>query len=432
MVTIPRTGAATASLLAGGLSLTLLALAGLDGCANVAPPPGGPPDTTPPLLIAVEPDSYSVVSGFKDEVRFEFDESISERNVPLAVTLYPFEARPRVGNGKRDVKVRPRAGWVADRIYHMRIEPVIQDLFNNAIDGPIHYVFSTGAPITENRVEGTVFDRITGRPLVLGRLDMVQLPDTLRYGIVADSQGVFGLGALPVGDYFAIGYDDVNNNNRADDFDRSDTISVSLGATDTLSLEFRVFRHDTLGPQLFELRSIDSLTVELGFDGYLDPEASLSTANIEMFAVADSAPIALDAVLHAWQYTAWRDSVARARQAAADTLESETPADPGTLGEAAARDTSAVQAPVPERAPGAEQEPGPEQEEEAPAILPDRRIYVIAAAPIPPDTIVVRAQGILNLSGLEGGGERTYEQPAREPEPEEPEPPPEPPPQPPG
>lgn len=419
MVTIPRTGAATASLLAGVLSL--LALAGLDGCANIAPPPGGPPDTVPPLLIAVEPDSYSVVSGFKGEVRFEFDESISERNVPLAVTLYPFEARPRVGKGKRDLKVRPRAGWVADRIYHMRIEPVVQDLFNNPIDGPIHYVFSTGAPIPANHVEGTVFDRITGRPLVLGRLDMVQLPDTLRYGIVADSQGVFGLGALPVGDYFAIGYDDVNNNSRADDFDRSDTISVSLGTADTLSLEFRVFRHDTIGPRLFELRSIDSLTVELAFDGYLDPEAPLSTANVEMFTVADSAPIPLDTVLHAWQHTAWRDSVRRAEQAAADTLE------PDTLAEAAT-----VEAPAAERQPAGEQEPGAEQEEEAPAILPDRRIYVVAAAAIPPGTVAVRTQGILNLSGLVGGGERTYEQPAREPEPEEAEPPPEPPPQPPG
>jgi len=421
VVTIPRTGGATASLLAGGLSLTVLALAGLDGCANVQPPPGGPPDTIPPLLILVEPDSYAVVAGFRDEVRFEFDESISERNVQLAVTLYPFEARPRVGKGKRHLNVRPRAGWVADRIYHMRIEPVIQDLFNNRIERPIHYVFSTGVPIPDNRVEGTVYDRITGRPLVGGRLDMVQLPDTLRYGVVADSQGVFEVGALPVGDYFAIGFEDMNNNIRADDFDRSDTISVSLGAADTLSLVFRVFRHDTLGPQLFQLRSVDSLTVELGFDGYLDPEAPLSTANVELFAITDSVPIALDTVLHAWQYTVWRDSVARARQAAADTMAPEAPVEPDTLGVAAARDTLAVQVPA------AEQAPVGEQEVEPPAVLPDRRIYVIAAMPIPADTIVVRAQGILNLSGLEGGGERTYEQPAREPEPEEAEPPPEPP-----
>jgi hypothetical protein len=421
VATIPRTGAATASLLAGALGLTLLALAGLGGCAHVQPPPGGPPDTTPPLLILVEPDSYAIVAGFEDEVRFEFDESISERNVQGAVTLYPFEARPRVGKGKRDLKVRPRAGWVADRIYHMRIEPVIQDLFNNRIEWPIHYVFSTGAPIPDNRVEGTVYDRITGKLLVGGRLDMVQLPDTLRYGVVADSQGTFEIAALPVGDYFAIGFDDVNNNSRADDFDRSDTISVSLAAADTLSLEFHVFRHDTLGPQLFELRSVDSLTVELGFDGYLDPEAPLGTANVELFAITDSVPIALDTVLHAWQYTAWRDSLARAEQAAADTLEPGAAVEPDTLGVAAVRDTLAVQVPA------AEQEPGGEQEVEPPAVLPDRRIYVIAALPIPLDTIVVRAQGILNLSGLEGGGERTYEQPAREPEPEQAEPPPEPP-----
>ncbi|MGD2217288.1 MAG: Ig-like domain-containing protein, partial [Gemmatimonadales bacterium] len=252
MTRFPRTGTAHASLLAGGLVLLGLVLANLQSCANVQPPRGGPPDSIPPALIAVYPDSYAVVSwtGKKEKVRFEFDEPISEQNLQLAALLYPFEPRPNVDKGKQELRVRPRAGWVADRLYHVRIEPVVQDLFRNRIADPIHHTISTGVSIPENSARGSVFDRIKGERLPNGRIDMVLLPDSLRYGGIADTSGAFGIDRLPVGDYYAIGYEDLNNNMRADDFDRSDTLVVSLGQADTLALQFHVFKHDTAGPLL--------------------------------------------------------------------------------------------------------------------------------------------------------------------------------------
>ncbi|MGD2217045.1 MAG: hypothetical protein PVJ64_09820, partial [Gemmatimonadales bacterium] len=50
--------------------------------------------------------------------------------------------------------------------------------------------------------------------------------------------------------------------------------------------------------------------------------------------------------------------------------------------------------------------------------LPDQRLYVIAAAPIPPGSYLVRVYGLLNLSGLEADSEITFEQPEPEPPPE--------------
>ena len=122
MSAFPRIGAASASLLAGGLAF--LALAGLESCAHVEAPPGGPPDSIPPILVGVTPDSFAVVPGLDDWVRFEFNETISEQNIQMAAMLYPFEARPKIGKGKRELRVQPRAGWVPDRIYHIRVEPV--------------------------------------------------------------------------------------------------------------------------------------------------------------------------------------------------------------------------------------------------------------------------------------------------------------------
>jgi hypothetical protein len=417
----PRTGAAHASLLAGGLILLALALANLESCANVQAPPGGPPDSIPPLLIAVYPDSYAVVSwtGNREKVRFEFDEPISEQNLQVAAILYPFEPRPNVDKGKSELRVRPRAGWVEDRLYHVRIEPVVQDLFRNRIDGPIYHIISTGVSIPENGTRGSVFDRIRGERLPNGRVDMVLLPDTLRYGGIADSAGEFSIAKLPVGDYYAIGYEDLNNNMRADNFDRSDTLVVSLGQADTLALEFHVFQHDTLGPALVEVTPIDSLVLQLGFDGYLDPEVPTSTEAIEIIALPDSSPVALDTVYHAWQYTAWSDSVEQARreaEAARDSAAAAQAAEEEAVEEAAEEEAPAAEV----TPPAAEEEEGPAQEAQEPAALPDQRLYVIAAASILPGSYLVRVFRLLNLSGLDGDSEVTFEQPEPELPPEAP------------
>jgi hypothetical protein len=387
--------------LAGALGVFSALLSAL-GCAHVSAPPGGPPDSIPPGLIAIQPPAYSVLPGFKDEVRFEFDETISEQDIETSVTIYPAEGRPRVKKGKRELKVRPRAGWRDGRIYQIRVDPVIKDLFGNAIREPIDYVFSTGPPIGANRVAGVVFDRITGGPLPGGRVDMVLLPDTLRYGGVADTAGAFAMAALPAGDYLAIGYEDVNGNRRADAFDRSDTLRVALGSEDTVVVEFQVFHHDTVGPRMTEVVPVDSVTVELRFDGYLDPDAPVTTANVEIYEVATGTPVALDTVFHAWAYRAWRDSVEAARRAAADTLSEQREGEG-----AAAADTSRA-------APRGAEAQEPEGLEE-PQRLPDRRIYVIARTPIPAAPHEVSVRGVRNLSGLEGGGEGTFEPEAAEP-----------------
>jgi hypothetical protein len=410
------------------LAFVSLPLLGLQSCAHVASPRGGPPDTMPPVLLRVEPDSLAVVTDFRGnrgQVRFEFDEPISERNILGSVVLYPFELRPRTEKGKRDLRVRPRSGWVEDRIYHVFVRSVIQDYFSNPITAPIRYVFSTGVPIPQNGATGTVYDRITGQVHRSARIDMVLAPDTLRYGTVADSIGGFSLMYLPEGEYLAIGYEDVNNNQRADEFDRSDTLRVTLGSVDTLSLDFRVFRHDTVGAVLAQVEVLDSLTLALGFDQYLDPDAALSVSDIEVLALPDSAGIALDTVLHQWQYLVYLDSIRALELARLDSIAAAEAAEDSAraaAGDTAAVDTAAAPLPVP---PGRRTRPqaSAATEPEAPRELPDQRIIVITVSAIPPGSYVVRAVRILNLSGMEGGGEAGLEVEAPESESPQEEPP---------
>ena len=382
-----------------------LAANALNGCAHVAPPGGGPADSVPPTLIAVRPDSLTVNPGFEGRVRFLFDESISEQGVSRAVILFPWDGLPDIDKGGEDIEVRPRRGWVGGRIYHIIVAPMIQDLFNNPIEQPIRYVFSTGAPIPQNRVHGIVNDRMTARPLAGGRVDFLHVPDSLRYGAGADSVGVFDARAIPTGGYAAIGYEDRNQNYRADPYERADTQQIRLGMTDTLELAFQVFEHDTVPPTVSSARALDSITVAVDFDLFLDPEAPLSPGQVDMSTVSGGA-IALDTVLHDWQYRPWL----RARAAAGGG----GPGAAGTPDTSAARDTAAA------GRRGAAGGPPPRQEAQGPLPIPSRRILLVALEAIPPDTYTVRVHDIRGLSGLVGGGEVRYEQPASPERPQQP------------
>ncbi len=421
MIGLGRTG--MTGVMAGAvLAILSPVLAGLQSCAHVASPPGGPPDSIPPLLVLVEPDSFSVVTDFRGNrgmVRFEFNEPISERSIPGSAMMYPFDLRPHTNKGKYDLKVRPRIGWVEDRIYHIRVEPVIQDYFNNRIERPILFVFSTGTPIPFNAVTGTVSDRITGQILPGGRIDLVHLPDTLRYGGIADSVGDFSVATLPEGEYLAIGYDDVNNNRRADAFDRSDTLPVTLGSVDTLVLEFQVFQHDTAGPVLSQVDVVDSTTLMLGFDGYLDPDAPIAIENVAIFSMPDSAPVAVETVMHYWQYLVYQDSIVQAERARRDSIAAAEAAEEVARDSAAAAagDTLAAEAaeaevaePRPVRAGPRTVQPGDTlQQSEEPQALPDPRIVVITSAAIAPGSYDVSVARLLNLAGFVGGGEGSFE-----------------------
>lgn len=403
MASHPRVEAARAVLIAGVFAILVLPpLLSFEGCAHTAAPRGGPPDTIPPILLTVEPDSLSVLPGFDDDVRFEFDELISERDIQTAVIFYPFDPRPKVNKGGRDIRVRPRVGWTENWIYHIHVEPVVRDLFGNSIERPIDYVISTGEPLTDNNISGVIFDRITGRPLPAGRVDLVSLPDTLRYGTLADSIGAFNLSRLPAGEFLAIGYEDRNNDKKADRSDRSDTVRVTLGAIDTVAVEFSVFAHDTVGPELARVRSVDSLVIELVFSGFLDPDAPLSSAVVEMVLRQDSTPVPVDTILHVWQFRSWR-SARLAELAAADTVGPDTLAADTLVADTAGAGLPADAQPPPQ----APADVIPDDRE--PELLPAPRLMVVLVHPLAPGEYVVWAQAVVGLSGLEATSQAVYE-----------------------
>ena len=265
-------------------------------CASVQAPPGGPPDAAPPVLQAVTPDSGSVAEGLKDPVTFQFDEVIDERSgggLERLVFLSPVPAQTEVDWRRSSVAVRPRGGWRVGTTYHVTLLPGVTDLRGNKLATGKTVVFTTGGPVPNATIAGTVVDWEAGRLTARALVRAVLLPDSLVYLAAADSVGDFRLGALPPGRYHLAAIADANNNRRQDGREPFDSLTVELDSL--VERVFWTFRQDTIGPSLSGATLVDSQTVRLEFSQALPPTPPEPTA-IQVLTLPDSQPLALTAV----------------------------------------------------------------------------------------------------------------------------------------
>ncbi|MBI4513731.1 MAG: carboxypeptidase regulatory-like domain-containing protein [Gemmatimonadetes bacterium] len=402
----------------------LLALSG--ACAHVEPPSGGPQDLSPPFLVRVQPESLSVVPGFKGPVRFEFDEGISERNVERSVLLAPAPGGVKIKKGKRSVSAEPRRGWEDGRVYHAVLLPVMRDLFGNQVKKPVRLVFSTGPEVPSNRVAGRVTDRITGRAVRDARIEARWLDGEVAYPSITDSVGAFELARLPAGQYRVIAFEDRNLNLAVDPLERADSTAVSMGIADSLTLRLRLLERDTTPPVAGLAAVIDSVTVALDFDDYLDPEQPADSIFASLFEVPAGPEVPVMRVLHGFEYDRQRVAAGPAPRdtAARDTAPRVPRAPQDTVREVVPRRRPGI---APRRpAPGAREAPAPapQAREERAEPLPQRRVYLRLRAPLAAGSYRAEVSGARNVAGLIGGGAVAFEV-KRPPPPPPPPPPPE-------
>lgn len=337
------------------------------GCAHVEAPPGGPTDSIPPVVVRVRPDSLSVNPGFRGAVRFEFGERISERDVERSVLLAPAPGGVKVEKAGNSVKAEPRRGWQADRIYHATLLPIVADLFGNRMREPVTLVFSTGPEIPSNRLVGRVVDRVTGQGVRGVRVEARWLDGDVAYLALTDTAGAFRFAPMPPGRYLIVAFEDRNRNLTLEPFEPADSTALGLTGTDTASVRLRIVEPDTTPPVLGWARMADSVTARLNFDDPLDPEVPVDSLTASLRRTPDGPDVPILRVWHGFEYD---------RQRAAQDTTAPPPAPP-------------TEAPL---------EP-----------LPQRSLYLVLGGPLAPGEYEVRASGVRNLSGVEGGGVATLE-----------------------
>lgn len=350
-----------------GAALAAVLLAG--GCAKEEPPPGTLPDRRPPQVARIEPGRDTVAPDFDGAARVRFDEPVALPGDFGRQVIGSPAARYQVRTGFSDVRIRPEEGWRRDAVYCFELPAGIADLLGNRTDAPIGFCFSTGPPVASTVVEGSVTDRVTGRPVPGARVLFLALPaDTTPYTAVADRQGDFRLRALPPGTYWAYAFQDRNANLRldrsAEPYD-SVRFSVAEGPTGP-SLQLAIAEPDSTPPVLVAALAEDSVTVRLEFDDFLLPDQEEASVTVTDW-LGRNRP---------WSRLHVGDQAGLRRVLAEDGRE--------------------------ERAAA------------APARLPSRTALLLLEEPLERGTYRVHASGFLNLWRLAGGGDTTFVHPAAE------------------
>jgi hypothetical protein len=393
-------------------------------CARQGQPPGGEPDQRPPVVVSVTPDTFARVEPGSDEIRIRFNERISERStsgaLDAAVRISPRTGRVRVNHKRDGLDVELEGGFRPGLVYRVRLEPVVQDMFNNTMRAPFEWVFSTGADFENNVVGGMVWDRLTGEPVeavqVVLRPGVPEQPgfDTLpAYVAWSDSAGIFALRYLPIGFYHMSAFRDQNMDDEPGAFEPQGTHPVvEFGEADTLVTQFSVMVPDTSAPRLVRVTALDSMTLRVEADDHLDPDVPLDDV-VEGIVPEEGSPATVARVLPAHQWQAFQDSLraradsvaaaaradslARDPDAAPDTAERTDPAEqvdpqalPDTLGADAPADSADV-------------------EDNNEGFLPDGRrvpeqeFFVRLDGPLTHDVpYVLQVGALVNVSGLTG------------------------------
>jgi hypothetical protein len=301
------------------------------GCANVEAPPGTGPDFEPPGVVERYPAPGAVVPELDDDAWIRFDEPLqSPRNLERSLDISPawdWRFNPRISG----FSVRPREGWRQGAVYRIRIAPGVSDLIRNRTRQVIEWTFSTGPAISETRIDGIVYDRVTVSGVPDARLLFLSA-DSVPYSVVSDTGGVYGMRSLPPADYTVYAFLDRNRNRRLDrQAEPWDSATVSLPEPSSrYAVDLWMIPPDSTPPRLLSVVAFDTLTLSLEFDEPLDPEASLEEAVVTV-----SGPPGLEAIPVAGMRVGQPGTVFRDDSEAGvdpDTASAEQPrAEPGAI-----------------------------------------------------------------------------------------------------
>jgi hypothetical protein len=387
-------------------ALCTAAAAAVFACARPYPPPGGDPDRQPPRVVSITPEPLTVGVARDARIIIRFDERISERGVEEAVLVSPLTSELRVDRGRSELRVSLRGGWEPGHIYHVIVQPVIQDLFQNAIEQPLEVVFSTGPEIPQTALAGLVQDRLTRSAVAGAWILAIRESDSVSYAATTDSAGLFALRYLPAGTYRIRAFQDRNRDREASFREEQDSTGVRLAEGDTAVVSLALLLPDTTPARVIRAEALDSLHVRIHLDDHVDPTKGIGEVTASLRLLPDSSEWPIARILFPHEY----EEEQRALRAAADSVSADSAGvDSLRAAGVAGADTLPPDAPL--RAAGP-RTPGPLGAEIAPDSvaepLPVRELVIVSGAPLrPASRYLVELSRIVNINGLAGGGGST-------------------------
>lgn len=383
---------------------------------------------------------FATLDALDGDVRFEFDERISERvsggTLNTAVTVSPRGGEVRVKHSRRALAVSLADGFLPGTVYRVTLNATVSDMFGNRLQDPFELVFSTGEAPVPTTLAGEIWNRVTGSALAEAVVIATDSEGRVHQART-DRAGIFAMRYVPGGPLLVQAFEDNNRNTLVDSTEVQGQLAVELAAGDTLLVDLPVLEPDTSAAVVAEAEALDSVTVVVEFDDYLDPSRGAEGLTVQIArpgGVAVEVARLFDEAGYAAFVTEVTDSLARL-----DSIDAANavppppvvPADSAVAGDTVAvvGDTTAVgparevigrpaapgrpgqDAPAGRRPPTRldplqGERPGPTRDGRR--VLPGRRIVVVVTAPVEVDVeYEVTVTGAVNINGLAGGGGST-------------------------
>jgi hypothetical protein len=355
-------------------------------------------------------------------VRFLFDERISESvtggSLNDAVTVSPSTGAVRVRHARTSLSVEVEGGFRPGLVYRVTLLPVIRDMFGNQLRDPFELVFSTGGEAPPTALAGQVWSRINGQS-TRGALVRAVGADSIVYVARSDDAGIYTFRYLPEGEYLITAFEDVDRDRELDAREPQGSVSSRIATGDTLLIDVPTLPTDTTPAIAVGATALDSVTVALELDDYLDESAPAAEVTVTLEREGGSAPGASRS-FHEREYAAYvlqvSDSLARLDSIDAAAQPAAPPPAPDSAGAAAGAGAAAAGRagqgapnrprgrPRPPSLPGSVSERGTSARP-----LPARRIVTLLEEPLEADVdYQLRVGGVVNINGVrDGGGEVT-------------------------
>jgi len=146
------------------LSLLVITLIILAGCANQVTPTGGEKDIVAPTAIAYTPDS-NAINFSATEIVIVFDEYVQLNDVFNQIIISPpLDETPAFKLKGKTLTIKLNATLKPETTYTINFGQAIKDNTEGNILENFTYVFSTGSFIDSMQVSGTVTEILTGAP----------------------------------------------------------------------------------------------------------------------------------------------------------------------------------------------------------------------------------------------------------------------------
>lgn len=242
--------------------ITLIYIALLISCADIAPPPGGEEDKSKPFLLSSIPSNGMVNVPISNRIVLQFSERVLKASGrSIFISPRPIE-EPKIRWNNEEVEIIFTDSFKVNETYIISLSSGITDLRKNLLDSTGIIAFSTGPTLDTGKVSGTIYQNDNPKGgLVVALYDEILLNDSTLYDSLfptyfseTNSEGEFSFEYLPSKKLRLIAFEDKNKdeyfNPKRESFALTDR-PIQIGGNINLEdLSLSLTNQDTTKPEI--------------------------------------------------------------------------------------------------------------------------------------------------------------------------------------